>query len=306
MNGTWRWLAWLWLASSVARADGVAVTAVGDVLLARAVATRYREHGAAWFWERIARPLAAADLRFANLECAVTRIGEPVPKRFSFRADPAMARAVLAAGRLDLVSVANNHAWDYGRVGLMQTLRHLAAGGVLAAGAGLGRSGAAAPTIVERHGLRLGLVAYTAWPPDDEPQENAVELAVLAPETLAAELAAARRQVDALVVSVHWGVEYSPHPTDEQRRLGRAMIDAGADAVFGHHPHVAQPIEWYAGRPICYSLGNAVFDRTGETVSGGLLVTARFRQESVTLERILRLRIDDARPRPAGAEGGAP
>jgi len=82
---------------------------------------------------------------------------------------------------------------------------------------------------------------------------------------------------------VHWGKEYAPQPSKQQVRVGRAMIEAGADVVLGHHPHVAQPIESYRGGLICYSLGNAIFDRSGDQVSNGLLVTIELTADRVAL-----------------------
>ncbi len=154
--------------------------------------------------------------------------------------------------------------------------------GPLAVGAGRGRAGAVEVRVLDRDGLR-SVVAYTAWTPEDylPPGDDATALATLNEATLRDELEAARADCDRLIVSVHWGKEYAPQPSKQQVRVGRAMIEAGADVVLGHHPHVAQPIESYRGGLICYSLGNAIFDRSGDQVSNGLLVTIELTADRV-------------------------
>jgi poly-gamma-glutamate synthesis protein (capsule biosynthesis protein) len=291
----------LWLAATP-EPPSVTIAAMGDVLVARAVPQRLAAHGAAWFWEPIKEELSAADLRFCNLECPVTTVGQPVPKPFCFRAAPDDARAVLSAGGLDLVSLANNHTWDYRRPGLQATLDHVASFGLLGLGAGRGRSGAVAARRVVRHGLRIAFLAYTCWTPEMyQPSDRDAAIATLDEGLLAGELKAAKVGADALVVSVHWGAEYSDGITDDQRRVGHELVDAGADLVLGAHPHVAEPIETYHGRPIVYSLGNAVFDRQGRRVSNGLLVRARVSAGAATVEKVTPLDILDTRPVPAPA-----
>jgi poly-gamma-glutamate synthesis protein (capsule biosynthesis protein) len=291
---------WL-LALALAAAPGeVRLAAVGDVLVARTVPQRLAAHGPAWFWERLGDAWTGADLRFANLECPVCTDGRPVLKRFCFRAVPEQARAVLQAGAVEVVALANNHAWDWGRTGLAQTLGHLRAWGIAAAGAGRGRAQAVAPVRLTRSGLRVAVVAYTDWTPEDYiPSDDEPSLATLDETTLSAELGSAHAEADVLVVSVHWGNEYVDQPTDRQRSLAHAMVEAGADLVLGHHPHVTQPVEVYRDRPIAYSLGNAIFDRSGPRVSNGLLLSVRLGRDAATVERQVALTIENARSVPA-------
>lgn len=287
--------------------SALTLSAVGDVLLARTIPDRAAEHGVDWLWQGLGGEWTDADLRFVNLECPIAGGGRPVLKRFCFRAEPAFAKHVLEVGRVDVVSVANNHSYDYHRPGLDETLTHLGEWDRLAVGAGQGRDGAVQVRVIERDGFRLGWLAYTAWTPEDylPAGDGATALATLHEATLAAEVRDARADCDRLVVSVHWGREYDPLPSQQQVRLGRAMIDAGADVVLGHHPHVAQPVEQYRHGVICYSLGNAIFDRRGDQVSNGLLVTFDLTAERVALLASRNLTIDDGRPvaRNGAAEG---
>lgn len=266
-------------------------------MLSRGVPGRMRQHGAEWAWKKIAGDLAGADLRFCNLECAATDAGLAVPKRYSFRADPRMTVQVLRVGGFNLVSLANNHTWDYGATGLANTLAALHAAKIPCAGAGTGRAGAIAPVVVTRHGLKIALVAYSCWTPEGYlPDDHGPSVALADEKTFTAELRRAKLGADLLVVSMHWGMEYARTPTPLQRRLAHAAIDAGADLVLGHHPHVAQPVEIYHGRPIIYSMGNCLFDRTSACVPDGLLVRVRLSPGHVTVERQMHLRIEAGRP----------
>ena len=284
---------------AVADAPSVLLAAVGDVMLGRTVAPRITAHGPAWAWEQIDPFLLQADLRFCNLECPLTEGGQPVPKRYSFRADPEQAGKVLQAGGFHVAALANNHTYDYGRPGLSATLAHVEALGIAAPGAGKGRAGAIAPRLLTVNGLRIAFVAYSWWWPEGYlPQDDGASLATLDEATLADELRAAKVGADLLVVSIHWGKEYSRVPTDGQRRVARLAIDAGADLILGHHPHVAQPVEIYQQRPIAYSLGNCLFDRSDARMSNGLLLLVRLAPGKVTVEQQVTLKIEDARPVP--------
>ncbi len=250
------------------------LVALGDVQLGRGTSRAIARHGAVGMWAGIDDLLADADLRVANLECPVTCVGRPVDKKYCFRADPSRAKAVLRAGGIDVVSLANNHTQDWGPRGLAETRRWLNAWGITTAGAGQGEVAAAGVRVRVVRGLRVGFVGYSEWVMQPaQPGPAHAHLARLNEATLAAEIAAAKARVDCLVVSLHWGQEYQARPSARQQRLGRAAIDAGADLVLGHHPHVAQPIETYRGKPIVYSLGNAIFDREGSARwSNGLVV----------------------------------
>jgi poly-gamma-glutamate synthesis protein (capsule biosynthesis protein) len=277
---------------SLSMGDGVLLAAVGDVMLGRAIGPRLVRHGAAWPWQGIAEPLARADLRFANLECVVTDAAGAATGGLALRADPGPAVAALRAGGFDLLSVANNHSLDFGAAGLRATLDQLTKLG--AAAVGLSQAGRPVPRVVTRGGLRIAFVGYTSWPASEP------GLAVLDEARLAGELSTAEAGADLLVVSVHWGDEYARRPSARQVALARRMVDAGADLVLGHGAHVAQPVEVYRGRPIAYSLGNAVFDRDDRRFSSGLLLLARLRRGGVTVEQALPLAIVEGRamPRP--------
>lgn len=221
------------------------------------------------------------ELAIANLECAISTRGEPlVEKKFTFRADPSTALPCLAAG-FDIVSVANNHVLDFGLDAFNDTLDGLWRYGILYAGAGPDLAAAVKPVFVERNGVKMAFLAFggqqyvpssmaafwTAGP-------NKPGIAPLyGPVT--ASIRAAKEQADLVVVSFHWGDEYSD-VIPGQRLLGKAAIDAGADLVFGHHPHIPQPVEIYKGKPILYSMGNLVFHPFRVAARGMLAAVVQF------------------------------
>jgi poly-gamma-glutamate synthesis protein (capsule biosynthesis protein) len=273
------------------------LAAVGDVMLARTVPAQIVAHNAAWPWENLAPYTRRADVRFCNLECAVATGGLRIIKKYSFRADPHLAAQVLAAGGINVASLANNHSYDYARTGLGETLVHLRDSHIETPGAGGGRAAAIAPRRVVCGGIKLAFVAYTQWTPTDYlPTEDGAALAILNESTLTAELHAAKQGADFLILSLHWGQEYSPLATAEQQRLAHLAIDAGADLILGSHPHVAQQIEIYRHRPILYSLGNCIFDRSGPHNSNGLLALVRFTPGAVRLEKVYAFDLREARP----------
>ena len=235
-------------------------------MLARGVAHALSNGHAAGPFVHVSDALSAADITFANLECAIADTGAPEPKSYTFRAPPAAAAAISSAG-IDVVSLANNHALDYGPEALSQTLALLDATQVAAAGSGADLAEALRPAVIERNGLRVAFVALI-----DVPSEAGYDmrawaaggstpgLAWATPENVIAAVTSAREQAGIVVVALHFGAEFASVPTESQRHIARLAIDAGASVVLGSHPHVLQDVEEYAGGLIAYSLGNFVFD----------------------------------------------
>lgn len=240
---------------------------------------------------RIGHHLRAADLVLVNLEGPLTTRGRRIPKNFNFRADPSMVAALVRAG-IGAVSLANNHVMDYGAVGMQDTLAVLQREGIVAFGAGMRLRAAREGAVAERRGMRIGFLGYLFMGNSLEPAEIFATAArpgvaghARSEEALEAmvreDTGRLRPHVDVLVVSFHWGREKRYEPEPYQQRLGRATIDAGADVVVGHHPHVVQGIETYGGGLIAYSLGNFVFGgkwRPGDT--DAILLKVRLRRPS--------------------------
>ena len=247
-------------------------TVVGDVMLGRRVGARM---AAAGDFEAPLRPtaqrLASADLTVGNLESTLSRLGRPRQGGDSFGADPRVRRGLRLAG-FDVLSLANNHTGDYGPASLVETVRRVRAAGIVPVGAGADLAEARRPAVVERNGIRFGVVAFNAigeTPAARAAQPGAFRLRMqprtgpLVPGDLERVLDTVRdlrARVDVLMVLPHWGTQYTTRTVADQRRVGRALVDAGADLVVGGHPHWVQGMELRRGAPIAYSLGNYVFD----------------------------------------------
>ncbi len=203
----------------------------------------------------------AVDLRFVNLECTISDQGGETQSPISqlvFTAPPPAA-AALARARIDVVSLANNHAWDYGQSALLETFERLEAEKVAYVGAGRTRDEAYAPLVVERNGFKLAFVAVTAiWNQELEPHPGREMVADAEEASLVASVKRARaiEGVDAVIVSHHGGYEYVDRPHPGTLALLDAAVEAGADVVIGHHPHVIQRVAFVGERPVLYSVGN--------------------------------------------------
>jgi poly-gamma-glutamate synthesis protein (capsule biosynthesis protein) len=212
---------------------------------------------------RLGPAWSGADARFANLESQLSDqngVTQNPYHRLIFTGPPGGAD-VLARAELSLISTANNHAWDYGKSALFETIDNLRRAGVPFAGTGRSAEEAYQPVVLERSGLSLALFAVThIWNQGAIAQHEGRDYVAWADVTrLRAGIERARREHDFVLVSYHGGEEYVDAPVDRTRRFVKAMMALGVDAIIGHHPHVPQGVGWVDGRPILYSLGNFVF-----------------------------------------------
>jgi poly-gamma-glutamate capsule biosynthesis protein CapA/YwtB (metallophosphatase superfamily) len=256
---------------------------VGDIMLGRGVGDAHVDNPAAPLRPMAAR-LRSADVTVGNLESTLSDDGVPQqPGDDSFAADPAVVPGLASAG-FDLLSLANNHTGDYGSHALRQTLRRLDRSPIRTVGAGVDASAARRPVVIDRGGVRIGFVAFNAI--GETPRATATRPGVvevrMAPRTgplsrpdlrrLTDTIDRLDRRTDVVIALPHWGDQYTNVPVPDQRRVGAAMIDAGADLVVGGHPHWVQGVQLHRGRLIAHSLGNFVFDMdTPETEEGVLL-----------------------------------
>jgi poly-gamma-glutamate capsule biosynthesis protein CapA/YwtB (metallophosphatase superfamily) len=242
------------------------------VMLAQSIGRRIVRKGLLAPWRFVKPYFDQADLVVANLECTISTRGTKWPKTFNFRAPLAAADSLAAAG-VDAVTLANNHALDYGRDAFGDTLTLLDKAKVGYFGGGANLGAARAPLIIERNGLRIAFLGYVL-PFSGRPAFNTRQwaatsttagLALGTPDVVTADVTAARKQADVVVVMVHGGVEYRHKPNKAQRNFDRAAIGAGAALVIGAHPHVLQGYVYESQTLIAYSTGNFVFDYfTGE------------------------------------------
>ena len=224
----------------------------------------------------VAEQLRSYDLAVGNLECVIAARGEK--KRGKILRAPLSAPKLLLDAGFDLVSVANNHALDLGEEGYRQMLSLLTEAGLPFAGAHLLDERLDPVAVAVLDGLRVAVVGH---------YNRDAKLAL-------ADVARARARADVVVVFVHWGNDWESTPLRFQRQWGRRLIDAGADAVVGTHPHVVQPDELYEGKLISHSLGNFVFAAmTRPGTRTGALLELDVSERGVVDHRYRKLVIDD-------------
>lgn len=226
----------------------------GQAIIKDATYDPFSDLGVAW---------SEADARFVNLESQLSDqhgVTQSPEHRLIFTGPPAGAE-VLSHARISLVSTANNHAWDYGKSALFETLANLERAQVAHAGTGRDRQQAYEPAIVRVKGRTLALFAVTqVWnQPPFEAHEGRDFVAWADLAELGPRIERARRENDFVLVSYHGGEEYISAPVDRTRAFVNAVMALGVDAVIGHHPHVLQGVGWVGDRPVLYSLGNFVF-----------------------------------------------
>lgn len=247
------------------RTEPVCLIAAGDIMLSRGVAGEIRKHGGDPLhpFLKMQEYLKSGDIVFGNLENPITPGREIMMPEMTLRADPGSETALRDAG-FTMLSLANNHLLNFGARGLLDTLRYLDNAGIGHAGAGETEEEAFAAKFIDVKGLRLAFLAFTdpALVPDPYlAGAGRPGVAFLDREKMAAAVQGAKEKADFVVVSIHAGTEYEPLPDQAQMRFARQAVDAGADLVLGHHPHVVQKVEKYKGKYIFYSLGNLVFDQ---------------------------------------------
>jgi hypothetical protein len=229
----------------------------------------------------VAERLRAADIAVGNLECVVSTKGTLATWHKPFRAPLVGTAAILASG-IDLVSVANNHSWDFGKEGFYDMLKNLDDGKLPVIGRGYRQNLPHEPEralVREVRGTRVGFLGYY----------------LTVDANIQRDVAAASKEADVVVVYFHWGREKQSDATPEQKRQARAAIDAGADLVVGSHVHVLQPTEVYRSRLIAYGLGNFVFmgmNHEERFRRGAILEVAMHREQLVSYE-LVPTRVDD-------------
>jgi len=296
------------------------LTVVGDIMLGRGVNDVAAAAGDVSASLRpLQRRLAAADLTIGNLESTLSQAGEPQQGGDSFAAPPAVLEGLDDAG-FDLLTLANNHTGDFGDRALLQTVRRVEASPIAPLGAGRDAKQAWRPVVLRHAGTTFGFVAFNAigeTPRATTTQPGAAEVR-MQPRTgplnvtdlhrLQGTIARLRDTVDVVVALPHWGDQYTHTPVPDQRRVGRAMLDAGADLVVGGHPHWTQGVQVHRGRLVAHSLGNFVFDMdfSVETQQGVMLELTYWGDELMAVRFVPYLIGADFAPRIVhGAEADA-
>lgn len=258
-------------------------------------------------WAGLEPLLQGADLAAANLEGVLTTQGKPMDKSYLIRAHPRWGQTLVEAG-LDLVTLANNHALDFGPAGLDDTLATLQSLDMAAIGAGSSRAAAHRPAVFNLNGVRIAILGYAAarWNgSEDVPVTD--RLAWAKPAAVETDVRAIREQVDLVIVLLHAGTEYATTPSPDQVAVAHAAIDAGADLVAGHHSHVPQAVERYKQGLVVYGLGDALFDIPRSATRQGDLLRIHATREGLTQVELWPFWIDGAiHPRLLDSGEGTP
>lgn len=235
----------------------------GDVMLSRQVNSRMAKYNDyTWPFLKIADFLQSADITIINLESPFSITADYfVPTgSFTFKTDPQAVAGLVLAG-VDMVSLANNHALNQGQTGLKKTFQILNDQGIEYIGAGNNEEEARAEKIITINSQNFSFLAY-AYPNDSSvATSNKAGIANMDVGKMVSDIQKLKMENKVIIVIMHAGTEYTLKPNWQQVEFAQAAIEAGAEAVIGHHPHWPQAFEFYQDKPIIYSLGNLVFDQ---------------------------------------------
>ena len=278
--------------------DTLSICFVGDVLLDRGVRKFVERRTAQFhlkdssqavnylFTSRIDSLFRSSQLVVANLECPATEIKAPVYKRFNFRGEPTWL-SVLHQHGITHCNLANNHSIDQGRKGLLSTIHHIQATGMIPFGAGKNQEEAQQPILLSNKPRKVFLLAsvqmalenYPLLPNRPSVSQMTIEKLVKSIKTLKS-----KHPGCVVLVSLHWGAEHTSQPTAQQRMQAHNLIDSGADALICHHTHTLQTSERYKGKPIFYSIGNFIFDQTRPINTKAIAVQLKITKKNISTQ----------------------
>ncbi|MFW5895306.1 MAG: CapA family protein [archaeon] len=280
----------------------VKLMAVGDVMLGdhpicigHGVRSLIEKKGSEFIFREISGILNNADITFGNLESVLSniRVDKSNVDSLRLRGTESSVNGLVYAG-FNVMSLANNHILEHGYDSLVRTIDLLEDNGIKSAGVAENNSKSHELVVIERNGISFGFLAYclindsTAYCSIDDIDE------------IIDDVRKRKDKVDNLIVSLHWGNEYIRKPSPQQVQLGHSIIDAGADLILGHHPHVLQGVEKYKEGIIAYSLGNFVFDMWQRKMRESMILSLDFSKNKVEKFKIIPIIIDkdNFQPRP--------
>lgn len=253
----------------------IVIHGVGDTNFDPAYIPTFRSEGYAFAFEGLDGLFLADDLTVINLECSPSELGSPIDKAFVFRCDPE-ALPIARENGVDVANLANNHGQDYGTEAMLDGRQNLIDAGVLPVGVGADLIQAITPAIVDIRGVKVAVLGFGGVHPssswlaaEDRPgMADGDDL-----EQMAAAVKAAAAASDFVVVTIHWGMELVTAPLAFDREAAAVMVAAGADVIFGHHPHRLGEMEMIDGKPVFWTLGNFIWPRLSD--AGATTAVAR-------------------------------
>lgn len=247
-------------------------------------------------FRKLAPLTSAADVTFINLETPFSDKGPYHEDGLIFHAAPEMI-AALQLGGVRLASTANNHSRDCAAHGVEFTVGWLRSHGICPVGSSESATKTHEGVVIKSKSIRFGFLAYTYDQKNGNWNDIDDRIAVADPEVMARDVRSLCERADVVIVSMHHGIEYMPKPSKSQVEFAHAAVDAGADLVIGHHPHVIQSAETYRGKQIFYSLGNLVFDQyQREATQHGEMVEVSFLGTKVLSTYVMPVKITPTGP----------
>lgn len=292
-------------ASKAQPADRITLTFAGDILLDGFVGEQIARYGVNFPFAKVAPVLQKADLAFANLETPVSVRGQAAEKTFAFRSKPETLGGLSYAG-IDGVTLANNHILDYGQNAMLDTLVHLDRNKIGHTGAGSNMDQAFKPYVKTIKGKRiavLGASRVLSGPSWHAGKNTPGAASAYTAEPLLGAIKKSAKDNDYTIVYLHWNEEFADYPEKYARTLAKQLIDSGADIILGAHSHCLMGIEYYKHKPIYYSLGNFVFNKStrgGEKTVHTMLADFTITSSGIT-SRITPLKIIGGQPNFMGA-----
>lgn len=221
--------------------------------------------------DKVLEVLMSADIRVATLECALgpgekdgysfdeEKMARPDWRNIIWAPDECVNR--LKELHIDVVTIANNHIFDLGEKGLMNTIRLLDENGIKHCGAGANQEESSKPAVVEIKGKKIAFLGYMPywWEAPHPPTKSTAGINQFYIEKVEKDIIESKKKFDYVFVLPHWGIEHTHYPTDRERQIVARMVEAGVDGIIGSHTHMIQPLIKVSGKPVCYSLGNFIF-----------------------------------------------
>jgi poly-gamma-glutamate capsule biosynthesis protein CapA/YwtB (metallophosphatase superfamily) len=279
------------------------ISIVGDMLMDSSVRGQIDRNGVEFPWEYVKEYFKNDNLTIGNLETSITIAGTKWPdKQYNFRSDPKNLKAMKEAG-IEVVSLANNHSLDYGYDGFLDTLNHLDKAKINRVGGGKNKKEALEGIIIEENGINIGVLSFSRIVPNVDWYATSKRSGIVGAydchiKEVLERVTEMKDKADILVLSIHWGVELSNTPRNEEIEFAKKLIDAGVDIVMGHHPHVLQGIEIYNGKPIFYSLGNFIFGSKDEITANTMIAQINLKDKDIDNIKIIPCQIVGGRPIP--------
>lgn len=286
------------------KGEEVSLIAVGDISYSRGVERKIKkERDINYPFLKIQDYLKNEDLIFGNFETPITQGTEIPDFEMVFRSNPGTEQALKEAN-FSILSLANNHTPNFGEKGLNDTFNYLDNVGIKYVGAGRNDQEAYQPIYIEKDGIKFAFLAYNdtdVVPAFYEASNNRAGTAFMRIDKMTETVKEAKQKSDFVVVSMHSGTEYTNKPNDSQINFAHTAIDAGADLIIGHHPHVVQTLEKYKEKFIFYGLGNFVFDQPQkQETKEGLAIKVYFTKDKINKISLLPVVMENlAQPRMA-------